>query len=75
MLILPRPPPVGSALAEDTDLLCKKEHAEEVHSERGPFRELEHITLETVFWPPLLYSADISPGMSFFGHRKVWLMA
>ena len=71
MLILPRPPPVGSALAEDTDLLCKKEHAEEVNSERGPFRDLEQITLETVFWPPLLNSADISPGMSFFGHRKL----
>lgn len=37
------------ALGEDTDLLCKKEHAEEVNSERGPFRELEQITLETMF--------------------------
>ena len=63
------------ALDEDTDLLCKKEHAEEVNSERVPFRELEQITLETMFWPLLLYSADISPGMSFFGRRKEWLMA
>lgn len=37
------------ALDEDTDLLCKKEHAEEVNSESGLFRELEQITLETMF--------------------------
>lgn len=66
--------PKAWALGESMDQQSEKEHAEEVNSERGPFREGEWVC-----WEP-------SPGTSslprhyqdwnvLLGHRKEWLMS
>lgn len=76
----PHPAPVPAttrrlgALGESMDQQSEKEHAEEVNSERGPFREGEWVC-----WEPSPGTASLPCHYRawnvLLGHRKDWLMS
>lgn len=76
----PHPAPVPAAtrrlgaLGESTDQQSEKEHAEELNSERGPFREGQWVC-----WEPSPGTASLPCHYQtwnvLLGHRKDWMMS